>query len=112
MVTTEHLAKRRRRKRVKYRDPVPAAGKKTRALGYAAIRGLQDQPAPTTPQPLARLVEPRDRLAGTPGKSQQLADPPGQRRLEQGRKIRGHGDRTACGPGEDTPQTSLGAGGF
>ena len=112
MVTTEHLAKRRRRKRVKYRDPVPAAGEKPCALRRAAVRGLQNQSAPTGPQPLARLVEARHRLTGPPRKSQQLTNPPGQRRLEYGKEIRGHSHRTTCGPGEGTPQTSLGARGF
>ena len=64
------------------------------------------------PQPLARLVEARHRLTGPPRKSQQLTDPPGQRRLEHSKEIRGHSHRTTCGPGEGTPQTSLGARGF
>ena len=112
MVTTEHLAKRHRRKRVKYSDPVPAAGEKPCALRRAAVQGLQNQSAPTGPQPLARLVETRHRLTGPPRKSQQFTNPPGQRRLEYGREISRHNHRTACGPGEETPQTSPGARGF
>ena len=90
----------------------PRRREKPRAFRDAAVRRLQDQPSSTGPQPLPRLVEPRDRLAGAPGESQQLADPPDQRRLEHGRKIGGHDDRATCGPGEGTPQSSLGASGF
>ena len=111
MVTTEHLAKRRRRKRVKYRDPSPPPVRnraRSAALPSEACKSICSD----RPQPLARLVEARHRLTGPPRKSQQLTNPPGQRRLEYSKEIRGHSHRTTCGPGEGTPQTSLGARGF
>ena len=111
MVTTEDPAKRCGRKRIQTTDR-PGAGQEPRALRRAAVRRLQDQPAPTSPQPLARLFEPGDRLPGAACEPKQLADPPDQRRLKHGRKILGHCDRTARGPGKRTPQASLGAGGF
>ena len=89
-----------------------AAAEKSCAFRRTAIRRLQDQPAPTRSQTLARLVEPRDRLPGTASEPEQFADPPDQRRLEHGRKIGGHDDRAARGPGEGAPQASLSASGF
>ena len=47
MVTTEHPAKRRRRKRSQHSHRIPGAGQKARAFRRAAVRRLQDQPAPT-----------------------------------------------------------------
>jgi hypothetical protein len=110
MVTPEHLTKHRSRKGIQYRDRIRRSGEKARPLGHATVRCLEDQSPPTTPQPLTRLVEPRNSLPRAPGESEQLADPPDQRRFEHGRKIWGHSDRTASGPGEGTPQPSLGAG--
>ncbi len=112
MVTTEHPAKRGGRERIQYSDRILGPGQKARAFRGTAIRRLQDQSAPTSPQPLARLLEPSDGLPGAACEPKQLADPPDQRRLKHGREILGHCDRTARGPGEGTPQASLGAGGF
>jgi len=112
MVTTEHSAKLRCRKRIENNHSIPGARQEPRTLRDAAVRRLQDQPSSTGPQPLPRLVEPRDGLARAPGETQQFADPPNQSRLEHGGKIGGYDDRATCGPGEGTPQSSLGAGGF
>jgi hypothetical protein len=112
MVTPEHLTKHRSRKGIQYCDWIRRSGEKARPLGHTAVRCLEDQSSPTTPQPLTRLVKPRDSLPRTPGEPKQLADPPDQRRFEHGRKIWGHGHSTACGPGEYTPQPSLGASGL
>jgi hypothetical protein len=112
MVTTEHAAKRRGRQRVENADPLPRAGQKACTFRRAAVRRLQDQSAPTGPQPLTRLVESCDRLAGSPGKPHELPDPLNQHRLKDGRKIGGHSDGTARGPCEYTPKSSPGAGGF
>jgi len=112
MVTTEHATKLCRRKWIENPDPLSGTGEKSRAFRRAAVRRLQDQSSPTSPQPLTRLVEPRDGLARAPGETQQFADPPNQSRLEHGGKIGGYDDRATCGSGEGTPQSSLGAGGF
>jgi hypothetical protein len=112
MVTTEHATKRRSRQRIRHRNRTRGTGQKASAFCRTAIRRLQDQPTPTSPQPLTRLVEPGNRLPGTSCESKQLADPPGQSRLEFGGEIGRHNDRATRGPGECTPQASLGAGGF
>jgi len=70
MVTTEHATKLCRRKWIENPDPLSGTGEKSRAFRRAAVRRLQDQSSPTSPQPLTRLVEPRDRLAGPSGESQ------------------------------------------
>ncbi len=112
MVTTEHPAKRRPRKRIQNCDPLPGTGEKSRALRRAAVRRLQDQSTPTSPQPLTRPVKPGNRLAGPSSEPEKLADPPRQRRIEFSRKIGGYDDRATRSPGESTPQASLGASGF
>jgi hypothetical protein len=103
MVTAEHPAKRRSRKWRKNADRLTGAGQETRTFVRTAVRCLQDQSAPTAPQPLSRLIEPCHRLAGTTREPQQLADPPNQSRFKHGRKIGGYDDRTSRSPGEGAP---------
>jgi hypothetical protein len=112
MVTPEHPTKRRSRKRSVYRHCIRRAGQEARAFRGTTIRRLQDQPSPTRPQPFPRLVEPGDSLTGAACEPKLLADPPDQRCLEHGREIGGHCDRATRGPGESSPQASLGASGF
>ena len=80
----------------------------TAGARLAAIRRLHDQCGATAPDPLPRLFEPGDGLAGPPGQTQQLSDPPGDAGPDTLRKVLRHVYRTSRGARESAP----GTGGF
>jgi len=85
MVTTEYPAKLLSWQGMQYRDRIRRAVQEAGAFRRASIGRLQDQCSPTIPQPLTRLIEPRNCLSSTARQAKQLADTPVQRRFEHGR---------------------------